>query len=109
MPARNTDGSDRHRTSRRGARHPGRPGSALGAPVRPIEVAVVGIGYAGLPLAVAAAAAGHRTRGLDLNDFLVAQVNIGSPRATPSPRPNSPPSPGSSTPPPTRPSSTSAR
>ncbi|MET7507722.1 nucleotide sugar dehydrogenase [Streptomyces albidoflavus] len=58
---------------------PDGPGSALGAPVRPIEVAVVGIGYAGLPLAVAAAAAGHRTRGLDLNDFLVAQVNIGRP------------------------------
>ncbi|MBV6701292.1 nucleotide sugar dehydrogenase [Kitasatospora aureofaciens] len=46
---------------------------------RTTEVAVVGIGYAGLPLAVAAAEAGHRTRGLDLNEFLVAQVNIGSP------------------------------
>ncbi|MFJ2414309.1 nucleotide sugar dehydrogenase [Streptomyces brevispora] len=46
---------------------------------RTVEVAVVGIGYAGLPLAVAAAAAGHRTRGLDLSDFLVAQVNIGRP------------------------------
>ncbi|MFG2328484.1 nucleotide sugar dehydrogenase [Streptomyces sp. NPDC048604] len=46
---------------------------------RTVEVAVVGIGYAGLPLAVAAAAAGYRTRGLDLSDFLVAQVNIGRP------------------------------
>ncbi|MEU8522616.1 nucleotide sugar dehydrogenase [Streptomyces sp. NBC_01216] len=46
---------------------------------RTVEVAVVGIGYAGLPLAVAAAAAGHRTRGLDLNEFLVAQVNVGRP------------------------------
>ncbi|MER5891082.1 nucleotide sugar dehydrogenase [Streptomyces sp. NPDC001941] len=46
---------------------------------RTVDVAVVGIGYAGLPLAVAAAKAGHRTRGLDLSDFLVAQVNIGRP------------------------------
>ncbi|MFE1877765.1 nucleotide sugar dehydrogenase [Streptomyces sp. NPDC059496] len=42
---------------------------------RCVDVAVVGIGYAGLPLAVAAAAAGHRTRGLDLNDRLVVEVN----------------------------------
>ncbi|MFJ4853512.1 nucleotide sugar dehydrogenase [Streptomyces sp. NPDC088730] len=48
-------------------------------PDRTVDVAVVGIGYAGLPLAVAAAAGGHRTRGLDLSDFLVAQVNIGRP------------------------------
>ncbi|MER6557474.1 nucleotide sugar dehydrogenase [Streptomyces sp. NPDC001027] len=46
---------------------------------RTVEVAVVGIGYAGLPLAVSAASAGYRTRGLDLSDFLVAQVNIGRP------------------------------
>ncbi|MFI5978430.1 nucleotide sugar dehydrogenase [Streptomyces sp. NPDC051452] len=46
---------------------------------RTVDVAVVGIGYAGLPLAVAAATAGYRTRGLDLSDFLVAQVNIGRP------------------------------
>jgi UDP-N-acetyl-D-glucosamine dehydrogenase len=44
---------------------------------RPVQVGVVGIGYAGLPLAVAAAAAGHRTKGLDVSDFLVARVNIG--------------------------------
>ncbi|OKK12258.1 UDP-N-acetyl-D-glucosamine dehydrogenase [Streptomyces sp. CB00455] len=37
------------------------------------------MGYAGLPLAVAAASAGRRTRGLDLNEFIVAQVNIGYP------------------------------
>ncbi|MGW4245795.1 nucleotide sugar dehydrogenase [Nocardia sp. NPDC004722] len=41
-----------------------------------VDVGVVGIGYAGLPLAVEAAAAGFRTRGLDLNEFLVAKVNM---------------------------------
>ncbi|MEU1290482.1 nucleotide sugar dehydrogenase [Kitasatospora sp. NPDC005856] len=58
---------------------PGRGRAAVLDRTRTIEVAVIGIGYAGLPLAVAAAEAGHRTRGLDLNEFLVAQVNIGSP------------------------------
>ncbi|MFD4660379.1 nucleotide sugar dehydrogenase [Kitasatospora sp. NPDC058444] len=58
---------------------PGRGRTAVLDRTRTIEVAVIGTGYAGLPLAVAAAQAGHRTRGLDLNEFLVAQVNIGSP------------------------------
>jgi nucleotide sugar dehydrogenase len=42
-------------------------------------VSVVGIGYAGLPLAVAAAAAGHTVWGLDIDGGRVALVNSGVP------------------------------
>ncbi len=46
-------------------------------PGRVPEVAVVGVGYAGLPLAVSAAAAGLVTRGLDINPLAVADINSG--------------------------------
>ncbi|MEU6020736.1 nucleotide sugar dehydrogenase [Micromonospora sp. NPDC047134] len=46
-------------------------------PQRP-PVAVIGIGYAGLPLALEAAAAGHPTVGLDIRAEVVDQVNSGS-------------------------------
>nr|WP_024126064.1 nucleotide sugar dehydrogenase [Streptomyces sp. FR1]AHE38682.1 Nucleotide sugar dehydrogenase [Streptomyces sp. FR1] len=41
------------------------------------RLAVLGIGYAGLPLAVAAAAIGYRTWGVDTDPRVVAQVNDG--------------------------------
>lgn len=40
-------------------------------------LAVVGIGYAGLPLAVSAAASGYRTWGVDTDPQVVAMVNAG--------------------------------
>jgi UDP-N-acetyl-D-glucosamine dehydrogenase len=47
-------------------------------PVPPPQVVtVVGIGYAGLPLAVRAAAIGHRVWGLDIDQARVAAVNAG--------------------------------
>lgn len=47
------------------------------AVVRP-EVVVVGIGYAGLPVAVSAAAAGYATCGLDIRHDAVDAVNAGT-------------------------------
>jgi len=41
------------------------------------EVAVIGVGYAGLPLAVSVAAAGFATRGLDISAELVSRINVG--------------------------------
>ena len=49
--------------------------SEIGASV--LQVAVVGLGKIGLPLAVAYASAGHRVHGADRNADLVAQVNSG--------------------------------
>ncbi|MFD7615173.1 nucleotide sugar dehydrogenase [Streptomyces sp. NPDC059828] len=80
MPARP---AQEHQMDVIAAAPPEGPGTAVADRTRSlsrtVDVAVVGIGYAGLPLAVAAATAGYRTRGLDLSDFLVAQVNIGRP------------------------------
>jgi len=42
-----------------------------------MKVAVVGQGYVGLPLAIAAANAGHEVVGVDINDALVARLNAG--------------------------------
>jgi len=42
-----------------------------------LRVAVVGLGYVGLPLAVAAAEAGIRVSGVDLNTSVVASLNDG--------------------------------
>ncbi len=41
-------------------------------------VTIVGIGYVGLPLAVAAAGTGYQTFGLDVSASRIAQVNAGS-------------------------------
>ncbi|WP_326617697.1 nucleotide sugar dehydrogenase [Streptomyces decoyicus] len=58
-----------------GSRHAyARPVSAA---VQESRLAVVGIGYAGLPLAVAAAAHGYRTCGLDISSQVVDQVRSG--------------------------------
>ena len=43
----------------------------------PLDVAVVGLGKIGLPLAVAYALAGHRVHGADVDAALVASVNAG--------------------------------
>ena len=42
------------------------------------QVVVVGQGYVGLPLAIAASAAGRRVIGVDLDESRVAQLNAGS-------------------------------
>jgi UDP-N-acetyl-D-glucosamine dehydrogenase len=42
-----------------------------------MNVAVVGQGYVGLPLAIAAANAGHEVVGVDINDALVARLSVG--------------------------------
>lgn len=42
-----------------------------------MRVAIVGQGYVGLPLAMAAASAGHTVRGIDLNSELVSALNRG--------------------------------
>lgn len=44
---------------------------------RSARVAVIGLGYVGLPLAVALAEAGYRVTGLDVNAEKVAQLNAG--------------------------------
>jgi nucleotide sugar dehydrogenase len=48
------------------------------SPTSPVPVALVGLGYAGLPLAVAAATAGHLVRGVDIDATRVKQINRGS-------------------------------
>jgi UDP-N-acetyl-D-glucosamine dehydrogenase len=45
---------------------------------RPTRVAVIGLGYVGLPLAVAFARAGYEVVGIDLDPARVAQLNGGS-------------------------------
>ena len=42
-----------------------------------MQIAIVGQGYVGLPLAMAAAQAGHTVRGIDLNKNLVSALNKG--------------------------------
>jgi UDP-N-acetyl-D-glucosamine dehydrogenase len=42
-----------------------------------MNVAVIGQGYVGLPLAISAASAGHYVTGVDLNPALVAKLNSG--------------------------------
>lgn len=41
------------------------------------KVAVIGLGYVGLPLAIAMSKAGHRTLGFDINSRLVEQISRG--------------------------------
>jgi UDP-N-acetyl-D-glucosamine dehydrogenase len=43
-----------------------------------MRVAIVGQGYVGLTIAVSAAAAGHKVVGFDINDNLVAALNLGT-------------------------------
>jgi UDP-N-acetyl-D-glucosamine dehydrogenase len=44
---------------------------------RQASVAVIGLGYVGLPLAVAAAEAGHKVVGVDVSQHRVGQINAG--------------------------------
>ena len=41
------------------------------------QVAVIGLGYVGLPLAVAIANAGHFVVGIDVNSEIVRNLNLG--------------------------------
>ena len=42
-----------------------------------MKVAIIGQGYVGLPLAMAACAVGHNVIGVDVNDKIVASLNKG--------------------------------
>ena len=41
------------------------------------SVSVVGLGYVGLPLAVAAAKSGYKVTGIDLDEIKVSEINKG--------------------------------
>ncbi|WP_204262819.1 nucleotide sugar dehydrogenase [Methylobacterium sp. BTF04] len=57
------------------------PSEALGRAIRErrATIAIVGLGYVGLPLALASARAGFRVIGFDVNPDRVARINAGEP------------------------------